>query len=463
VTLVGSFQQELFWFVILLIGWVVGTTIVLFQAQPSLAFLAVQAWMALNVVNGAVMAVRDGATTIGQYDFTDGIAGGMRICALAQVGLVIGVVGFRVLRPARRVGVVDEAVPAGMMDRWACTLLAAGAASLLAYVFLAGSGLGAVNVLTGGNVYGGLKQNADGAVVGYLKVLTGLAGVAMMLASLRITVARQMRLATPICVLIAASVVLITSGGRSWLGVPVVGCGLAWYKMTRSSWALRPRRLVLCGGLVIFAVAAIVGGLRGQAGEKNFDAEAFVAKELRGGIFPTTAGLAESVPEDQPFLLGRSALDATTLAVPRALWPEKPAGALQELQDGFMPEDIGASFGFQGELYANVGLAGVLIGAALFAALVEWCWLRLMEATRLSAVLWFAALVPLLIHVFSRGYTVMMLAGQLGTIGGVAVVAHLLNRHARPGSSRGPDPRTVQSSLTANSGEAAAVHERSPT
>ena len=66
----------------------------------------------------------------------------------------------------------------------------------------------------------------------------------------------------------------------------------------------------------------------------------------------------------------------------------------------------------------------------MFAALLEWVWLRFTEATRLAPMLCFAALVPILIHVFSRGYIVVMLAGQLGTIIGVLIAARLLRRWA---------------------------------
>lgn len=426
----GTQREETFWFVVLLTAWIVGTVLALLQPRPSLAFVALQAWMALNVLNGAVLAMIDGTTTIGQYDFTDGLAGGMRISAMAEIGVVAGMLLMRAAHPAGPRRRPTQTVPSGVLDRWSIAFLAAGAGSLLLYVVLSGSGLSSINVLGGANVYGDLKQNADGTLIGYLKVFTGLAGVGMMLATMRLMIASRRRPVVPAVVLGVGSVLLVSSGGRSWLLVPAVTCGLLWWKSTPSVWSRRPRRLVIAGGLAIFAVAAIVGGLRGQEGEKVVDAEAFATKELRGGIFPTTAGLASSIPDQQPYVHGRSFLEAGTLVVPRALWPEKPTSVLKEVQDGFMPQDIGASFGLQGELYANAGLVGVLVGAALFAALLEWSWLRLTEVTRVASMLCFAALVPILIHLFSRGYVVVMLAGQLGTIVGVAIAARSLHRWA---------------------------------
>ncbi len=429
----GRLDEPTLWFALAVIAWVAGTGFSLLQAEPSLAFLALQAWMALNVLNGAALGLIDGYTGIGPYDFTGGMGGGMKIAAMTEVGIVVGMLSARAVRGAarRRPGSI-EGLPVALLDRCAAGLVVAGCVALLGYVTISGSGLGAVNVLSGSNVYGDLKREADGAAIGYLKVMTGLAGVGLMLATLRLTIDRR-RWPRPFIVIVSSALMLVSTGGRSWLLVPAFGACLIWFQAGRSRWTGRPRRVVLMGGGVAFVVAALVGGLRGQASDKTIDPGAFVVKELRSGIFPTTAGLAESIPEREPFIAGRSFTDAGLLIVPRALWPDKPGNALDDVSEGFMPKDIGASFGLQGELYANFGYPGVLVGAGLFAALLEGCWLALVSSSRLSRILWFAALIPVLIQVFSRGYLVTMLAGELGVLLGAAACARMLHREAMPG------------------------------
>lgn len=425
----GSLDPQTFWFAVLCTSWWTGTLLVLWQPRPSLGFIAVQAWMALNVLNGAILAMVEGHTSIGPYNFTSGLEGGMRLSALAESGLVAGMLVMRAIHPASGSEPVVVDVAPARLDRLSLCLLGAGASALLLYVVASGAGLGSINVLSGGTAYGDLKREADGPVIGYLRVLTGLAGVAMMVAVVRLASVRR-RSFVPVAVVVASALLLVASGGRSWLLVPVVASGLLWWRTADSPWARRPRRTLLLGGLCVFAIAVIVGGLRGQQGDKTVDPEAFVVKELRGGIFPTTAGLAESVPDRQPHLAGRSLLDVGTLVVPRALWPEKPSSALKEVQDGFMPKDIGASFGLQGELYANFGDLGVVVGAVVFAALLELCWLRFTEADHLPGLIGFSIAIPILIHLLSRGYLVTLLAGQLGTIVGAAIAAWYLGRWA---------------------------------
>ena len=62
----GAVSEAAFWFAVLVAAWAVGTVVVLLQSRPSLAFFALQAWMALNVLNGAVVAMSESATVTGR-------------------------------------------------------------------------------------------------------------------------------------------------------------------------------------------------------------------------------------------------------------------------------------------------------------------------------------------------------------------------------------------------------------
>ena len=92
--------------------------------------------------------------------------------------------------------------------------------------------------------------------------------------------------------------------------------------------------------------------------------------------FAPLAGLAETVPAQQDYLFGSSYLEALYFPIPRAVWPDKPQGAIVMVIGTFSDPANGESFLEYGEMYANFGLLGVLLGCVLFATLLELMWIR---------------------------------------------------------------------------------------
>jgi hypothetical protein len=426
-----------FWFAACWVVWSAGTLWVLLAPRPSLAVAGVQVWFLLAVLAPAGYAFAEGRTTIGGVDFTPGTASALRLSALALAALLAGAVVARLWCPPTRVRRVRVELPSRRLDRWAVGFLLAGLGAFALFVVLARGDLRGLLVLVGDRRYGAFLRASEGTVLKYLQVLLSLAGVGLVVAVLRLTASRR-RPALPLAVIAVATLALISGGARWYLAVPAVAAVLLWWKTTASGWVRRPRRIVFAGAVALVVVAVLVGGLRDQVGPKSVDPGAFVEKELRGGVFAATAGLTQHVPSTRDHLWGASYAEILTMPVPRALWPGKPEGATKELQAGWFPQLIGASYPFYGELYANFGLAGAVLGGFGFGAVLEYAWLRLVGTRRLTVAVTAAAAVPVLLQILTRGSLAGQLASQFGFVVGVLALVHLIGRARR--RTRSPAP-----------------------
>jgi len=427
-------RPTVFWYVGTWVVWVAGTLWVLASPRPSLAVAGVQVWFLLAVLAPATYAVVEGRTAIGGVDFTAGTAGALRLSALSLAGVLAGALAVRACHPAPRVRRTPVDVAPRRLDRWAIGFLLAGLAAFALFVVLARGDPRGLLVLVGDRRYGAFLRGSEGTVLKYLQVLLSLAGVALVLAVLRLTVSRS-RPVVPLVVIVVSAAALVSGGARWYLAVPAVAAVLVWWKTTLSGWARRPRRIVGVGAVALVVVAVLVGGLRDQAEPKSVDVAGFVEKELRGGVFAATAGLTQHVPASRGHLWGAGYVEILTMPVPRALWPEKPDSSAKVLQSGWFPQLIGASYPFYGELYANFGLSGAVLGSIGFGALLEYAWLRLVGARRLTVTVVAATAVPVLLQILTRGSLAGQLASQFGIAVGLVVLVHLLRRTRRRRSS----------------------------
>jgi hypothetical protein len=153
-------------------------------------------------------------------------------------------------------------------------------------------------------------------------------------------------------------------------------------------------------------------------------------------LFSPLAGLTETVPAQHDYLLGSSYLEALYFPIPRALWQAKPQGAILEVTAGFASVTNGESFPEYGEMYANFGLPGVILGCLLFAALLEWLWIRFAASAGKSRLFVYPALIAVMLQVFTRDYAVSQLAGLLGFLLGVWVLQRVLDFQVLPSTVR---------------------------
>jgi hypothetical protein len=429
-----------FWLAALWVVWAGGLVWALTRRPVSLAFVVLAGWQFLYLVIGATTASFAGQTEIGSWTFRAGVTPAVRMVTLCFAAVWAGAAATHLTRRGRAHGRATVAVrptqvrvppwlTARRLDRWALVLVVIAAASLLLYVRLAGASLADLNVVAGDATYGDLARAGDGAAVKYFKTLNELAGVALILLALRITVVSRAQWLRPVLIGAVAGALLIMSGGRAWLFVPVFAAAALVWTCADRSWVRHSRRWLVLGGAVAFALAAFVGGIRGSS-DRGLDGEALVTKEVIG-IFPPTAGLAETIPRQMDHLGPSSYLEVVALPVPRALWPDKPDTVLGDVQLAIFGKAIGASFGFHGELFAAFGMVGVAIGSFVFGALYEGAWRALVRARTLPGALLVAVALAVLLQIFSRGYVAGQLAGQFGLVLGALVVAALIRRGER--------------------------------
>ncbi|MFN8178341.1 MAG: O-antigen polymerase [bacterium] len=153
---------------------------------------------------------------------------------------------------------------------------------------------------------------------------------------------------------------------------------------------LRPPRLrtlaiVVASGLFLFSVYDQYRNLThhgfraSEAKEISVGSATAVYDGVLGGrnfdMMDNLLSVLWYTPDRLPFLLGSSYLHFFVNFVPRGLWPGKPKGI-----DSILAEKIygwamgGAPPGTIGELYFNFQFAGVVVGMALFGALVRVAW-----------------------------------------------------------------------------------------
>lgn len=422
-------DAKTFWFAALVFTWTAATLWGLTRRDPPLAFLALQVLYLFNVIAGATVAFVDGEVTLGVFDFSEGMVGALRLSTAAQAALWAGVVASRsVTGHAGRTRPV-RVPPRRRLDRLALGLLLAGVVFQTVYVVLAGVDLATVNVVFGESRRGELAQLAEGPVVKYFKSLGSLAGVAMVVVAYRVALWGWRRSAVPWLVLAMGSATLVMEGTRTRLMVPVVAAGFVWWKTAGGMLSRRPRTLLVAGAAFAFAFLATIGGLRGQQSGKVIDIPSFLDRQVRDGVFSATAGLVWNVPSRVDHLYGRSYLDLVTLPVPRALWAQKPEGTIKQLQSNWLDPRMGASFATWGEMYANFGVVGVLVGMVLFGALVQFCWSRFAQTASGARALVLAAVIVVLLEVSGRGHLAGQVAGHFGFLVGSLAAAWRVSRY----------------------------------
>lgn len=118
-------------------------------------------------------------------------------------------------------------------------------------------------------------------------------------------------------------------------------------------------------------------------------AQTFEELSRRGGENSTYYAVLAYVPDQVPFLWGRSYLENFYRFVPRVFWPKKPRGIGVQAARTFAGVDYGMPPGAIGEAYWNLGLAAVIIVYFLFGTVLRWLGSLLEAHPRSSAVIVF--------------------------------------------------------------------------
>jgi oligosaccharide repeat unit polymerase len=402
------------WLAILWAAWIVAVVWSLTRPSFSLLFAAIMAAMLLLVILPATDAQLFGLTTIGNDDYQAGVVRALEVAALAQCGMLVGAVGARTLWTVPRLIKLFPQPSPSHLDKAARWSVYVSVLAVIAFSFLGGASLRDFFVFTTPGGYGTFAREATGNL-GYLEAVQGVAGLALVLLPVRMRCTGSSRWPSLLFALVA-TFVLLGDGQRARFFAPAFAAGLVWLKTSKRT--LPPRRVAAVGLVVLVALGGLIGVARGAAGSRNLTFGAVVSQPFGSGddLFLPLAGLVETVPTQLPYLGGTSYLEAAAFLVPRGLWRGKPEGSIANVTTAFDPGNSGLAIPEFGEMYANFGLAGVVLGSLLLGAIIELLSRRLARSVSIRESVFIAVCASFVLVVFTRGAVAPMLTSFAGLL-----------------------------------------------
>lgn len=391
------------WLVILWASWVISVVWTFTRQTFSVAFAVILAEMLFFVIIPATVHIVSGSTLIGGDNFGAGTTRAVKICALAQCATFVGALFARTFRPAPSFVRIHEQLSLTRLDRVAYAALVAGFFGLFLDV---ATGAGDLSNFFSFATQSGYDSfyNPTGTSNGIDLAFQLVGGLAVIAAILRLTCTppKYSRL-VPILVLVASAILLLGIGQRGRFFVPLLAAGLVWFKTSRRRPS--PRLLTVIAIVVAFAASTLIGVLRQPAGFRQLSVQNITFASVGGGneLFAPLAGLVQTVPSQVRYLHGASYLETFEIPIPRVIWPSKPTGDIKLVTEDFDPRNNGLAFPEFGEMYANFGTIGVVIGSVLVAFLVEGLWIRIASTQSIREVVVLSVIFAIVAQIFVRG------------------------------------------------------------
>jgi oligosaccharide repeat unit polymerase len=423
-------SEEVVWLFALWVAWGFGVLWIFGRQSFSPPALGLMGIMLIYVIVPATTAVVTRRTVLAGVDYSAGTLAALQISAAAQVGLTAGVIVIHSIQKGgsafRRVA-IDASHP--RMNRTGMAAICVAAISLALLTVTSGANLSQYVAILGNSSYGAFDASAIDTPSGYLGSLIGVSGVCIMVVVIATNNGRRRKLPLLLFALaLATAAVLGGGGGRGRLVVVVLAASLLWVKVRRSPRRLRLRTVTVFAMCALLAVTAVIGIARGPD-HAPITPTNVIDEQFGSGsnLFAPLAGLAQTIPTQQNYMLGSSYLEALYFPVPRAFWPGKPQGAIVQVIGRFSNPGNGESFPEYGEMYANFGVFGVLLGCVLFAALLELAWIRFSRSVDGRGLFVYPAVMAVMLDIFTRAYVVSELAGLLGFLLGAIFLRRSLN------------------------------------
>jgi oligosaccharide repeat unit polymerase len=423
-------SEEAAWLFGLWLMWGFGTLWSLSRRSFSPPALGLMAIMLIFAIVPATIAVASGQTVFAGVDYTSGTLAALQISAAAQFGITAGlIIAHRSYGNGGQLRRVAVDVMPRRLKMTGLAIIGVAAIAFVLLTVLSGADLSQYVAILGNASYGAFTRSAIDTPSGYLGSLKAVAGVCLMLAVVaRSNSSRRGRPLLITALAVIAAAFLASGGGRGALAVSVLAAGLLWVKVRRSPRRLAMRTLTVVTMCALLVFAGIIGLARGPD-HPSITATNLIDEQFGAGssLFAPLAGLAQTIPAQQNYLFGSSYLEAFYFPIPRAVWPDKPQGAIVRVIGQFSDASNGESFLEYGEMYANFGVAGVVLGCVLFAALLEWMWIRLATSVGGRGLFVYPALIAMMLDVFTRAYAVSEVAGLLGILLGAIGLQRFLN------------------------------------
>lgn len=426
-----------FWLFVLWATWVAMVVWSFTRPAFSLFLAAFNFAMLVFVMLPATAAQYFGRTSIGGNDYSAGVVAAMQISAVAEISLFAGAVAARSVWSCPVFYKLRPVLGARRLDRASWGALGVGILGVVLLGPLGGANLRNFFVFTTKAGYGTLSQGAAAAKVGFLLSLQAVGGLCLSLVALRFTSTSSRRWTRPILVALLALVLLSGEGQRGILFVPVFAAGVVWLKTTKRAFV--PRRLAISGAMLLLLFASIAGIARGAAGHREFSVGAVVTEPFGPGnnLFLPLAGLAQTVPSGVPYLGGSSYLETLVFPIPRALWSGKPEGSIAATTAVIDPGNSGLAFPEFGEMYANFGIVGVVVGSCFLGLVVEGLWARFSRTRSVREALFLSISGAVLLQVFVRGALAPLMTTYLGLLVAAGIVCRRRSPMLSPRSSGG--------------------------
>ena len=324
-------SDQAVWLFALWLSWAIGVVWIFGRRSFSPPAFGLMAIMLIFIVVPATQAVAAATTVFAGVDYSKGTLVALQISVAAQVGLTLGVIVIHSVQRGgsafRRVVIVGSH---RRVNRAGIAIVCVAAIALALLTVTSGADLTQYIAIFGGSTYGSFTRSALDTPSGYLGSLVGISGVCIMVALVaRYNGNDRVRPVLLFALALFATGTLIGGGGRGRFVVSVLAAGLLWLKIRRSPRQLPVRTLTVLGTCALLVFTAFIGLARGpdhpQITPSNLVSEQFGAGSNQ---FAPLAGLAQTIPAQQDYLFGSSYLEALYFPIPRAVWPDKPQGAI---------------------------------------------------------------------------------------------------------------------------------------
>jgi oligosaccharide repeat unit polymerase len=395
--------------------WLASLIWALTRPSFSVIFTALMLSMFIFIILPATGAQLYGDTVLATHNYQAGVIPALKIAVLAQVAMLAGAIGARTLRSVRGFDRIAINPSVTGLDKAAIIAVIVGVSGVIGVSVIGGADLRSFFTYTTSGGYGTFRSNIH-ANLGFLEAVQCVAGLAIALLPLQLSMTCSRRRAIPIAVAALASLVLLGGGQRGPFIAAVSAAGLVWLKTSRK--LRRQRMAVMLGALVLLLITGLIGVARSAAANRQVTFANVIAEPFGAGnnLFLPVAGLSTTVPAEIPYLHGDSYLQVFVLPIPRALWPTKPTDDITTVITRFDPDNSGLAFPAFGEGYANFGFIGVALCGVLLGGAAELLHRRFVSSQDLKGLVVVAVQAAVFLQLFSRGDFAPMFTTYIGLL-----------------------------------------------
>ena len=202
-----------FWLATLWLTWLASLIWALTRPSFSIIFTALMLSMFIFIILPATSAQLYGGTVLATHNYQAGVIPALKIAVLAQVTMLAGAICTRTLRPSRGFDHIANNLSTTNLDIAAVIAVTVGVSAVIGVSVIGGANLRNFFAYTTSGGYGTFRANVQ-ANVGFLEAARCVAGLAIVLLPVQLSVTFSRRRAIPIAVAGLALLVLLGGGSE---------------------------------------------------------------------------------------------------------------------------------------------------------------------------------------------------------------------------------------------------------